>query len=111
MILLFGNDLRVPCSPAHKSSEAIEAAWPMQSVLTGLRMYCSDSKSCRQVRSHSNTSSNTTESSAGCDCIATPEATPKRLHLHGVINSQASSDYSTTRIDIHGYLQWSPSLI
>lgn len=44
MILLFGNDLRVPWSPAHNSSDAIEQACPMHSVLTGLRIYCSNSQ-------------------------------------------------------------------
>ena len=30
----------MPLAPAVSSSEPIEAAWPMQSVETGGRMYC-----------------------------------------------------------------------
>ena len=40
MIRLFGRAKRLPLAPAVSSSEPIDAAWPMQSVLTGRRMYC-----------------------------------------------------------------------
>lgn len=40
MMREWGRDLRCPGSPAASSSEAMEAAWPMQSVLMGLRTYC-----------------------------------------------------------------------
>ena len=40
MIRAFGRAKRLPLAPAHSSRLPIEAAWPMQTVLTGLRMYC-----------------------------------------------------------------------
>ena len=40
MIRLFGRAKRLPWAPAASSSEPIEAAWPMQTVLICGWMYC-----------------------------------------------------------------------
>ena len=40
MIRAWGRQRRCPCSPAVRSSDAIDAACPMHSVLMGQRMYC-----------------------------------------------------------------------
>jgi hypothetical protein len=40
MIREFGNAVRDPGAPAVKSKEPMEQAWPTQTVLTGLWIYC-----------------------------------------------------------------------
>ena len=37
---LLGSAYRLPLAPAANSTEAIDAAMPMQMVLTGARRYC-----------------------------------------------------------------------
>lgn len=89
MILLFGSDLRHPCSPAHKSKEAIEEACPTHSVLIGLRMYCSNKSVCGNK----------------CICKQIAPSCIHSLHLHCIVYGQASIDFTTSRVYIHGYLR------
>ena len=40
MTCAFGRQRRIPGSPAARSKDPMDAAWPKHNVPTGARMYC-----------------------------------------------------------------------
>jgi len=79
-----GKERRWPGSPAHSSREAIDAAWPTHSVLTGFRMYCAAPRRTQPPAWLPKRSE---------EAVYVQQERPP--HLHGVVDGQPGRDHAS----------------